>query len=105
MSVHHFSVKDGVATSVLSETANLQQLSIQEEEQKPSYEEDGRSVVIPDHLQIQSADCSHLSFGSFKSGLEIGFYGSRSSRNIMEDTHMVADASVIKKTDTRYVNF
>lgn len=105
MSVHHFSVKDGVATSVLSETANLQQLSIQEEERKPSYEEDGPSVVIPDHLQVQSADCSYLSFGSFRSCLPIGFYGSKSSRNNMEETPTVADASVIRNTDNRYATF
>ncbi|KAK1378493.1 hypothetical protein POM88_025237 [Heracleum sosnowskyi] len=98
-------VKDGVATSVLSETANLQQLSIQEEERKLSYEEDGPSVVIPDHLQVQSADCSHLSFGSFRSGLETGFCGSRSSRNNMEDAPIVADASVIRKTDNRKLEY
>lgn len=94
-------VEDGVATSVLSETANLKHLSIQEEERKPSYEEDGPSVVIPDHLQVQSADCSHLSFGSFRSGLAAGFSGSRSSRNNMEETPLVADASVIRETDVR----
>lgn len=98
-------VKDGVATSVLSETANLQQLSIQEEERKPSYEEDGPSVVIPDHLQVQSVDCSHLSFGSFRSGLDTGYYGSRSLMNNMEETPIVADASVIRKTDNRKLEY
>lgn len=102
VSVQLFSVKDGVATSVLSETANLQHLSIQEEDRKPSYEEDGPSVVIPDHLQVQSADCSHLSFGSFRSGLATGISRSRSSRNNMEETPIVDDASVIRKADMRY---
>ncbi|KAL8103500.1 uncharacterized protein LOC141677859 isoform X2 [Apium graveolens] len=97
-------VKDGVATSVLSETANLQKLSIQEE-RKPSYEEDGPSVVIPDHLQVQSADCSHLSFGSFRSGLETGFYGSRSSRTDMQETPIIADALVLRKTDNRKLEY
>lgn len=102
VSVHLFSVKDGVATSKLSETATLQHLSTQEEEQKPSYEEDGSSVLIPDHLQVNSAGCSYLSFGSFKSNLVIGVSGSISSRNNMEETPIVANAFMNGKDRNRY---
>ncbi|KAL1805733.1 hypothetical protein ACET3Z_028801 [Daucus carota] len=96
-------VKDGVATSKLSETATLQHLSTQEEEQKPSYEEDGSSVLIPDHLQVNSAGCSYLSFGSFKSNLVIGVSGSISSRNNMEETPIVANAFMNGKDRNRKI--
>lgn len=48
-------------------STNMQQLNIQEERQFDEPEEDIPSVVIPNHLQVQTADCSHLSFGSFSS--------------------------------------
>ncbi|GAA0143369.1 hypothetical protein LIER_35731 [Lithospermum erythrorhizon] len=53
--------------SVLSMTAELQQFSIQDD--RGSLPEDNcPSVVIPEHLQVQTADFSHLSFGIFKVG-------------------------------------
>uniref|UniRef100_A0A166EWR8 GBF-interacting protein 1 N-terminal domain-containing protein n=1 Tax=Daucus carota subsp. sativus TaxID=79200 RepID=A0A166EWR8_DAUCS len=90
-------------TSVAAETANMHQLSIHEEDHEAAYEEDTPSVVIPDHLQVQSADCSHLSFGSFGSALT-GYsdpFASRSSRGNIEETHLETDAPATGHSDTR----
>ncbi|WOG89702.1 hypothetical protein DCAR_0208940 [Daucus carota subsp. sativus] len=98
----HYSVEDA-KTSVAAETANMHQLSIHEEDHEAAYEEDTPSVVIPDHLQVQSADCSHLSFGSFGSALT-GYsdpFASRSSRGNIEETHLETDAPATGHSDTR----
>ena len=71
-------VEDG-GMSVSSVTANLQELSLQKEDRELTVERDGPSVVIPDHLQVQYADCSHLSFGSFGSGSSASFSGPSAS--------------------------
>lgn len=55
--------------NVLSVTANLQQLHIRKEETAKRSIEDSSSLVLPDHLQAFAADCSHLSFGTYKSGV------------------------------------
>lgn len=49
--------------AVPSAAAKLQHLSLGEEEQ-----ESNCAVVLPSHLQALAADCSHLSFGTYKSG-------------------------------------
>lgn len=60
-------VEDADASESVIST-NLQQISIQEEDEHGvSPERDGPSVVIPQHLQVQAADCLNLSFGSFGS--------------------------------------
>ncbi|XP_019190184.1 PREDICTED: uncharacterized protein LOC109184614 isoform X4 [Ipomoea nil] len=69
---------DDVNASVSSATENLQQLSVHQDQGVPP-EEEGPSVVIPDHLQVQSADCSHLSFGSFGSGIGSALSGPSAS--------------------------
>lgn len=53
----------------------MQKLNVQEEEHIVQPEEDGPSVVIPNHLQVHTADCSHLSFGSFGANLNTGLSG------------------------------
>ncbi|CAL5411657.1 unnamed protein product [Camellia sinensis] len=68
-------------------------------------EEDNHSVIIPNHLQVQSADCSHLSFGSFGSGISAAFSGPFSSRPLksnIEETSADADAdaSLVGHSDT-----
>lgn len=89
--VHHREVEDASA-SVSSVTNNFQSLSLpkedeieeeddDEDEDTPS-EEDGPAVKIPDHLQVQSTECSHLSFGSFGSGMNAPFSGSFGSRAV-----------------------
>ncbi|XP_075497201.1 uncharacterized protein LOC142534151 isoform X2 [Primulina tabacum] len=59
--------------SVPSVTRNLQQLSVGMADRGFPLEGDTPSVVIPDHLQVHSADFSQLSFGSFRSGISATF--------------------------------
>lgn len=87
--------------------ANMQKLDLQEERHldEPE-EEDVPSVLIPNHLQVQTADCSHLSFGSFGASMNPGFSGSfpsRQLRNKIEDTHIPveADNSSVGPSETR----
>ncbi|KAL7212568.1 hypothetical protein ACSBR2_015291 [Camellia fascicularis] len=98
---------EDVGVSVSSVTSTLQQLSVQEDRVEPA-EEDNPSLIIPNHLQVQSADCSHLSFGSFGSGISAAFSGPFSSRplksNIEEtsadaDADADADASLVGHSD------
>lgn len=99
----HQEVEDG-GVSVSSVAANLQQLSLQKSDGGAAPEEDNHSVVIPDHLQVQTADCSHLSFGSFGSGISAGFSGSFSSRPLKtnsEEVSVEADAPTVGHPDTR----
>ncbi|WOG85027.1 hypothetical protein DCAR_0104213 [Daucus carota subsp. sativus] len=95
---------EDIGASVPSEIANMHQLSIQDEDHEVAYEEDVPSVVIPNHLQVQSADCSHLSFGSFGSAPVTGYsdpFTSRSSRSNIEETLVETDAPVIEQSDNR----
>lgn len=99
----HQGVEDG-GMSVSSVTANLQQLSLQKEDRELTLERDGPSVVIPDHLQVQSADCSHLSFGSFGSGIGASFSGPSASipvKTHLEEDPTEADGSSGGHTETR----
>ncbi|PWA42735.1 hypothetical protein CTI12_AA541720 [Artemisia annua] len=68
-----------VDAPVSSISENIQKLSIQEEEHVDQPEDDViPSVVIPDHLQVHTADLSHLSFGSFGANLNAGLSGTSS---------------------------
>ncbi|XP_021676328.2 uncharacterized protein LOC110661852 isoform X3 [Hevea brasiliensis] len=92
---------DDGASSV---AANLQQLSLQSDDQGAPPEEDNPSVIIPNHLQVHAQDCSHLSFGSFGSGISSAFSGpfaSRPLKNNLEETSEVMDASSAVHPDTR----
>uniref|UniRef100_A0A5B6ZG77 GBF-interacting protein 1 N-terminal domain-containing protein n=1 Tax=Davidia involucrata TaxID=16924 RepID=A0A5B6ZG77_DAVIN len=100
----HQEVEDG--GPVASVTTNLQQLSIQKEDQGAPPEENNPSVVIPNHLQVQTADCLHLSFGSFGSGISnaaafSGSFASRPSKSDLEEESADADTSSIGHSDTR----
>lgn len=85
-------------------TANLRQLSIQNDEQGAHSEEDRPGVIIPNHLQVHTPDCSHLSFGSFGSGIGSVFSGpfvSRPLNNDLEDRSEAPDVSSVGHSDTR----
>lgn len=96
---------EDVGNSMSSVTANLQQLSLQKEDRDLTLERDGPSVVIPDHLQVQSANCSHLSFGSFGSGIGASFSGPSASipvkNNLEEAPPTEAGGSSVGHTETR----
>ncbi|XP_021722726.1 uncharacterized protein LOC110690199 [Chenopodium quinoa] len=92
--VHHQEVEDANA-SVSDVANNFQSLSLPKEEEDTPSEEEGPAVKIPDHLQVQSAECSHLSFGSFGTGINApysGSFGSRAVANNEEDASLSADA-------------
>ncbi|KAL5795504.1 hypothetical protein ACOSQ2_000324 [Xanthoceras sorbifolium] len=66
---HPASLSDSVLSAVSSAAANLQQLNIGKEEPAKPLTEDNSAVVLPNYLQAFAADCSHLSFGTYKSGV------------------------------------
>ncbi|KAK6917235.1 GBF-interacting protein 1, N-terminal [Dillenia turbinata] len=89
-------------------SANFQQLSLKEEDQGRPVEEESRSVVIPDHLQVQSAECSHLSFGSFGSGINSAFSSQFASRPVstnIEEAPAPAEASSTGHSESRNSEF
>ncbi|KAK1274695.1 hypothetical protein QJS04_geneDACA000776 [Acorus gramineus] len=66
--------------AVSSVAANLQQLNFHGKEPVAPPVDNNPAVILPDHLQISSADCSHLSFGSFGSVIGGAFSGSFASK-------------------------
>ncbi|KAE8696447.1 hypothetical protein F3Y22_tig00110670pilonHSYRG00031 [Hibiscus syriacus] len=83
---------------------NLQQLNLHNDDREPPTEEDNPSVIIPNHLQVHSPDCSHLSFGSFGPAIGSAFSGpfaSRVSKNSLDEVPEAADASSIVHSDNR----
>ncbi|CAH9079486.1 unnamed protein product [Cuscuta europaea] len=84
----------------------MQQLTIHKDHAPP--EEEGPSVVIPDHLQVQIGDCSHLSFGSFGSGMNAtlsGHSASSPSKNHVEEVVENAEDSPMGQLPTRNSEF
>lgn len=93
--------------SVSSMAANLEQLSLQTDDQGAQPEEDVPSVVIPNHLQLHTPDCLNLSFGSFGSGTNAALSGSgsfapRSMKSNLEEPSAPLDVPAIGHSDTRY---
>ncbi|XP_077250954.1 uncharacterized protein LOC143890240 isoform X2 [Tasmannia lanceolata] len=92
----------GVAIS--SATVNLQQLNLQKDDLGATPAEDNRAVIIPKHLQVPTVDCSHLSFGSFGSGISATFSGSFASKTLkgsIEDASVSGDGSSVEHPDSR----
>ncbi|XP_052181668.1 uncharacterized protein LOC127794532 isoform X2 [Diospyros lotus] len=92
-----------IGASVTSVTSNLQQLNVQEDCDSLS-EERNLPVIIPDHLQVQDAECLHLSFGSFGSGKSATFsepFSSRSLTGNMQEAPVEADTSSAGHSETR----
>lgn len=84
---------EGACGSVSSVTTNLQKLSLLKEDEDSVSEEDRPAVKIPDHLQVLAADCSHLSFGTFGSGVGAPFSRPLDSRPVKSDEQEVAATS------------
>ena len=88
-----------------SSVANLQHLNLHNDDLEPPPEEDTPSVIIPNHLQVLTRDCSHLSFGSFGTGIGSAFseaFASRPLKNNLDEVPEAADASSIGHSDNRY---
>ncbi|KAL1562603.1 hypothetical protein AAHA92_05167 [Salvia divinorum] len=94
-----------VGASVASVTRNIQQLSVEKDDTGFPSEENTPSVVIPDHLQVQAAECSHLSFGSFGSSMNAsypsGALTSAPVKSNLDEGHNEADTSSAGHADTR----
>ncbi|KAK8608101.1 hypothetical protein V6N13_023535 [Hibiscus sabdariffa] len=87
-----------------SVAVNLQQLNLHNDDQEPPTEEDNPSVIIPNHLQVHTPDCLHLSFGSFGPGIGSAFPGpftSMVSKNNLDEVPEAEDASSIGHSDNR----
>ncbi|KAL9266279.1 hypothetical protein AKJ16_DCAP26813, partial [Drosera capensis] len=100
----HQEVED-IGISVASVSTNLQQLNLANEDEDSPSETGSPAVKIPEHLQVQSADCSHLSFGSFGSGLSGPFSGpfaaSRPLKTDLEEPPVEADGPPVGNLDIR----
>lgn len=89
---------------VSSVTRDLQQLNVEDDEEFPP-EGTAPSVVIPNHLQVQNADCSHLSFGSFGAAMSAPYSSATAPvKTNVEEVHNEAANSSAAHVDTRYKN-
>ncbi|KAH6790252.1 hypothetical protein C2S51_005258 [Perilla frutescens var. frutescens] len=102
---HDFHEVEEIDASVSSVTRNMQQLSVENDDRGVSSDGYTPSVVIPDHLQVQNTDCSHLSFGSFGSGMgavySSGTVKSLPAESNLEEPHSEADIPSVGHMDTR----
>ncbi|KAH6826201.1 hypothetical protein C2S53_001638 [Perilla frutescens var. hirtella] len=100
---HHEGEEAGA--SVSSVTRNFQQLNVEKDDRGFPSEGNTPSVVIPDHLQVQAADCSHLSFGSFGASMNAsyssGTLASAPVKSNLEEGHSEADISSAGHADAR----
>ncbi|XVF87217.1 hypothetical protein PTKIN_Ptkin18bG0101100 [Pterospermum kingtungense] len=95
---------DKAEDSSSSIAVNFQQLNLHNDDREPEPEEDNPSVIIPNHLQVHTPDCSHLSFGSFGPGIGSTFsepFASRPLKNNLDEAAEAADASSIGHSDNR----
>ncbi|GMI77726.1 hypothetical protein like AT1G29350 [Hibiscus trionum] len=100
----HAFENDEVEDGSSSVAVNLQQLNLHNDDQELPTEEDNPSVIIPNHLQVHTPDCSHLSFGSFGPGIGSAFSGpfaSMVSKNNLDEVPETEDASSIGHSDNR----
>ncbi|XXG90527.1 hypothetical protein AAC387_Pa12g2268 [Persea americana] len=98
------SLVEDVSEAATTAAARLQNLSLQEEEISAPPGEENPAVIIPNHLQVPTADCSHLSFGSFGSGIGATFYGSFVSKTLksnLSEASTAADGSSVENLDSR----
>ncbi|PKA47216.1 hypothetical protein AXF42_Ash017161 [Apostasia shenzhenica] len=107
---HPFEQYDGevVNAEISSAATSLQNLSLQKEGLSSPSLEDNPAVIIPRHLKVTNADCSHLSFGSFGSGSSTSFPGSFQSKPLQsnaEVTKVVDDLPSHDNSDARITNY
>ncbi|KAG6407230.1 hypothetical protein SASPL_130216 [Salvia splendens] len=84
---------EDIEVSVSSVTRDLQQLNVEKDDGGlPSEEYITPTVVIPDHLQVQNADCLNLSFGSFGSAMGAA-YSSGTVKPLPVETNLEEERS------------
>lgn len=75
--------------------ANFQHLRLQNEDVAVANSaDDNPAVIIPDHLQLETTDCAHLSFGSFESGAFSGLLPSKVPKYGAEEVPIPDEQSV-----------
>ncbi|XP_042007325.1 uncharacterized protein LOC121755942 isoform X2 [Salvia splendens] len=90
---HDFHKDEDIEVSVSSVTRDLQQLNVEKDDGGlPSEEYITPTVVIPDHLQVQNADCLNLSFGSFGSAMGAA-YSSGTVKPLPVETNLEEERS------------
>ncbi|XP_051125501.1 uncharacterized protein LOC127247613 isoform X2 [Andrographis paniculata] len=91
--------------SVSAVAQNLQQLSVEEEYNDLPSSKCVPSVLIPDHLQVQDVDCSHLRFGTYRLDMNAAYSsGTRTSMPVkhdLEQPHADAGTSSVGHHETR----
>lgn len=98
------SLTDDASVAVSSATVSLQQLSIEKNEPVVPPAEDNCAVVLPNYLQALAADCSHLSFGTYRSGNASAPYkapGCYTVINDLEETSAGRDKPPAAHLDSR----
>ncbi|KAJ6810447.1 uncharacterized protein M6B38_156355 [Iris pallida] len=108
--VHAFEHHEVVDTDeeISSAAENLQQLNLHKGELGVASVEDNPAVIIPSHLQVTNADCSHLSFGSFGSGMSATFSGSFPSQSLtsnLEVAPVAEDAPSFDQSHSRTTEY
>lgn len=99
------SLTDDASVAVSSATVSLQQLSIEKNEPVVPPAEDNCAVVLPNYLQALAADCSHLSFGTYRSGNASAPYkapGCYTVINDLEETSAGRDKPPAAHLDSRH---
>lgn len=83
--------------------AKLQHLSLGKDDP-----ENNSTLVLPSHLKALAADCSHLSFGTYKSGSNIASTGLLPSNQIKDDLQEASttlNGFLAGRLETRYGSF
>ncbi|CAI9278892.1 unnamed protein product [Lactuca saligna] len=94
---------DDAPVPISSVTANIHEENHMDP--APPQEEDDDdvpSVVIPDHLQVHTADCSHLSFGSFGANMNQGYSGHFTSTADAEPEPVTSSVEHSETTNLEY---
>ncbi|CAN0853856.1 GBF-interacting protein 1 [Linum grandiflorum] len=105
---HRQTFEHNEAEDSSSVAANLQQLSLQNDDKVVPPEEDSPVVIIPNHLQVNAQDCSHLSFGSFASARNSGLsepFASRPVEDNLDETPEPVEAPSVGHSDARDADY
>ncbi|XP_010439897.1 PREDICTED: uncharacterized protein LOC104723267 isoform X1 [Camelina sativa] len=98
----HSYEENGAEDVSASVATGFEQLTIDnEEEQEALPKEDKPAVIIPNHLQVHSSECSHLMFGSFGSGIGSGQASGGLNDNLDEPLEAEDDSS-FRHPDTNF---
>ncbi|ESQ47351.1 hypothetical protein EUTSA_v10028089mg [Eutrema salsugineum] len=94
----HAFEENGAENVSASVATGFQQLTIDNDEEHETLPKDDKpAVIIPNHLQVNTSECSHLMFGSFSSRI-----GSGQASGLNETLEETQDESSFRHPDTDY---